>query len=106
MLDQEKWRGYVHAEGLLPFLTRDFGKWFYHRDACIVDQQINRIMPDRGDQVVDAAKVREIVNQLCRFTAALFYCPAGFGQGNGVATMQEQQRIWSGEFYRDGAADA
>src|SRR6266536_3422153 len=55
MLDQEKWRGYVHADGLLPFLARDFGKWFYHRDAGIIHQEINRLMPDLGDQVIDAA---------------------------------------------------
>ena len=45
-------------------------------------------MSDLGHQIVEAAKVREIVNQFYGFPAALLHRPTGLGQRNGVAPMQ------------------
>ena len=103
-LSEQEWSGKIDADGLCPFLNRDFGVRFYDRNSGVVDEEIDRLMADLGDQILNAADCGEVVNQLHRLVFCEF--AASLSQRDRISAMQQQLYFGGGEAERDGASDS
>src|SRR5205814_10246685 len=104
-LRQQERRGNIYTDSLLPFDRRDLGERFHHRNACVVHEQVDWVTADFGDEIGNATRRREIVNQWRHLRTLRLDNFARLCQRHRVASVQKQFHIFSSELFGNGATD-
>ena len=106
MLREHKGRGDIHTDGLFPFNCRNFCERFHHRDAGIVHEQIDWCLPNFRNEVGNARRLCQVMNQEHDLGATRLDGLARLREGNRIAPVQEQLRVVCGQRLSDRAANS
>src|SRR5579885_2799506 len=106
MLDQQKRRGDVDPHGLLPLDGSNFREWLHHCDAGVIDQQVDWSCASLGNQIGNALRSRQIMDQKRHSCALRLDDSARLRQSDGVGPVHQKINILARESLRDGPADS